>query len=109
MPQAALLSPHSRSLCTGAVSLEVMFLLLKPSPGTGVGFSESDVLERYCSKPPLHLRQWSLLVWVHLVSNLLANFKSRTKEGKWLLKIMNFSELLSENDHCRLSVSLQAS
>lgn len=40
MPRAALLSPHSRALCSGAVSLEVVFLLLKPSPGTGVGFPE---------------------------------------------------------------------
>lgn len=109
MPQAALLSPHSRALCTGAVSLEVMVLLLKPSPGTGVGFSVSDVLGRYHSEPPSRLRLWSLPVSVHLVSSLLVNFKSRTKEGKWLLKIGNFSELLSENDRCRLSVSLQAS
>lgn len=82
MPQAALLSLHSCASCTGAVSLEVMFLLLKPSPGTGVGFSVSDVLGRYCSEPPSCLRLWSLPVLVHLVSSLLVNFILRTKEGK---------------------------
>lgn len=85
------------------------FFLLKPSPGSGVGLSMSDVPGRKGSKLPSCLRHWSAPASEHLASRLSAGLQSRTKEGKQLVKTVCSSELLSENERCGLSGALQAS
>lgn len=115
-PRAALLSPHGRALCRGAVSLETVVVVvglllvfpLQTIPTSGVGLSRSDVLGRYSSKLPSCLRHWSAPASEHLESSLWADLESRTKEGKQLLKAACFSELLSENNRCGVRGALQA-
>lgn len=105
MPQAALLSPQSRFVHRGCQLGSHVFALQTISRLWSVmvywGGIAASLLRTQGSGHCLFWRILQAASWQIL--------NQEQKRRKWLLKTMNFSELFSENDLCRLFVSLQAS